>query len=229
MSSILEKFELIKSSWKNLKKEVPYDGLSKKMLFELSYHIINDVPYRCIKIITKPGEDEAGNYAIFHLPIEKAFITIESAENAMELIILNKKENQLKEIISKFRKQPEDIQRQITKSILVERKIDEVTDLINNKEIVRKIYFAIGETRERAAEIPILKNAPKNDVVQLAIMKWMHAAANLPQDEKFPDAKTKGLVKNFLEIKKWLMNFINFAFTASEKDLMPEPKTTEAE
>ena len=36
----------------------------------------------------------------------------------------------------------------------------------------------------------------------------MDLAFRLNQDEKFPEDKTVGLIKNFLQIKKWLKDII---------------------
>jgi len=237
---MVEKFEKIKTSWKNSKKQIPYNNLTKKGLFELCYHAVNDVPNRCIKIITKPGDDDIGNFAIIYLIIEKSFITIETALEYTELTIysggeqpdfsiLDKNEKKILDLITKFKTRSDDIQQQILKSILIERKIDEVIDLVNNKEITRKVYFAIGEARERASEVPIIKNAPKSDIVLLSIMKWMNIVVSLPQEDLFPESKIQGLVKNFLEIKKWLIDFINSAFSKDEKELLTPPQIFEEE
>ena len=93
------------------------------------------------------------------------------------------------------------------------------------KKNSRKIYFAIGEARERGALIPILMNGRAADVVQLAIMKWMNSALNEPQDEDFPEKKVKGLVKNFIQIKDWLIKLINHFFVTSEEELLKKKES----
>ena len=93
-------------------------------------------------------------------------------------------------------------------------------NLAMNKDLSRRIYFAIGEARERGALIPLIMNSKGADVVQLAIMKWMNAALKEPQDVSFPENKVKGLIKNFLQIKDWLLKLINRSFTASEEELL---------
>ena len=77
-----------------------------------------------------------------------------------------------------------------------------------SNEVNRRVYFAIGECRERAALIPIFQNSKGADLVQLALHKWMDYVLRLNQDEKFPEEKTTGLIKNFLQIKKWLKDLI---------------------
>jgi hypothetical protein len=184
-------------------------------------------------VVTKPGENEVGNHAVLFLALEKAFISIDNTDTNVEIVmfdnsespkfdILNKIEQKLFTNIESFKKHSDSIKDQLIKCILMELKMDEVIYLANNKEIARKVYFAIGETRERGAEIPILMAAPKADVVQLAIMKWMNSALNDPQESPISETKVKGLVKNFLELKKWLINFIDKAFGMSDDDLKPK-------
>ena len=129
-------------------------------------------------------------------------------------------EDKLNVYIKDFKTKTENIRNQIAQSILVERKIDEVINLTMGMQMARKVYFAIGEARERGALIPIMMNGRAADVVQLAIMKWMNSALNEPQEDKFPEKKVKGLVKNFIQIKDWLIKLINHFFVTSEEELL---------
>lgn len=233
---ILEKFEKIKNIWPNSVKSLPYGDLSRKELFELAYHASNDVSYRCIHVITKAGKNESGNEAIIYSSHGKKIVSIIGTEEAVNITMYVKDNSEgyerLEEIadilnvhIGDFKKKTENIRNQIAQSILVERKIDEVINLTMGKKNSRKIYFAIGEARERGALIPILMNGRAADVVQLAIMKWMNSALNEPQDEDFPEKKVKGLVKNFIQIKDWLIKLINHFFVTSEEELMKKKDT----
>jgi hypothetical protein len=84
------------------------------------------------------------------------------------------------------------------------------------------VYGAIGEVRERGALIPLIRSAEKSDVVELAVMKWMNIAFNENQDAPFSIEKAKGLTKNFLQIKDWLMKHIDKSFTAPEEELLKD-------
>ncbi|MHA1585626.1 MAG: putative selenocysteine system protein, partial [Promethearchaeota archaeon] len=118
----------------------------------------------------------------------------------------------IKEKIVKYQKEllskPVNLREQITKCILVERKVDEAMNFSLTNEVARRVYFAIGECRERAALIPIFQNSKGAELVQLALHKWMDFAMHLPQDQTFPSENTKNLIKNFLQIKKWLIDLI---------------------
>jgi hypothetical protein len=77
------------------------------------------------------------------------------------------------------------------------------------KDINRKVYFAIGDARESAAVVPLFMESEGSNLVQLALNKWMSAAQQLPPEEPFPEEKTKGLLKNLLQIKRWTLNLLN--------------------
>jgi hypothetical protein len=231
MSTIIEKFETtIIKSWKNAKKIIPNNGLTKKTIFELAYHHANDVPLRCIKTILKAGEDDAGNEAILFSGLDKTFFSILGTQDAVEITMFSENDASLTKLndivkalndsIAHFKKRSDLLKDQIVKTILIERKIDEVVNSSSNKDLARKVYFAIGETRERGALIPLMMYAKSADVVQLAIMKWMNSALNDNQDAPFPEAKVRGLIKNFLQIKKWIIDLINKAFVAPEAELL---------
>lgn len=230
---MVEKFEKVKTTYKNSKKLIPYNGVSRRSVFEIAYHCSNDVPYMCIEVVTKSGENEIGNHAVLFLTLEKTFISIDGSENNLEITmydnsespkfdLLNTIEQKLINTIASFNKHSDIIKEQFIRCILIERKMDEVIFLTNNKEIARKVYFSVGEARERGADIPLLMAAPKADVVQLAMMKWMNSSLNDPQESPIPETKVKGLVKNFLELKKWILNFLDKAFPMSDEELKPK-------
>lgn len=233
---LLEKFEKIKKIWPNSVKSLPYGEISRKDLFELAYHASNDVSYRCIHVITKPGQDEPGNEAVIYSSHGKKIVSIMGTEEVVNITMYVKDNSEgyerLEEIskalnvhVEDFKKKTENIRNQIAQSILVERKIDEVINLTMSMDMARKVYFAIGEARERGALIPILMNGRAADVVQLAMMKWMNSALNEPQEDKFPEKKVKALVKNFVQIKDWLIKLINHFFVTSEEELLKKKDT----
>ncbi|MHA1728338.1 MAG: putative selenocysteine system protein [Promethearchaeota archaeon] len=230
---IIEQFEKVKKNWSSNESVIPYadTGISKKSFFEIAYHAANEVPFRCIHVVTKPGDDEEGNKAVIYSSLDKIFTSINGTENAIILKMyvendtigfekLEKIVEKINNFVEQFKNRSDNLKDQITKTILIERKIDEVVNLAMNRDISRKVYFAIGETRERGALIPLMMNAQGADVVQLAIMKWMNSALNDPQDDNFPAKKIKGLVKNFLKIKGWMQKLIDRSFTAPEKELL---------
>jgi len=155
---IFEKFEKIKDIWPNSVKSLPYGNLSKKQLFELAYHASNDVSYRCIHVVTKPGEEESGNEAVIYSSRGKKFVSINGSEESVNITMYIKDNSEgyegLEEIadnlnvyIKDFKNKTENIRNQIAQSILVERKIDEVINLTMSMDMARKVYFAIGEAR----------------------------------------------------------------------------------
>ena len=77
------------------------------------------------------------------------------------------------------------------------------------KGIIRKIYFAIGDARESAAVVPMFMEAEGASLVQLALNKWMTTTQNLEQEKNFPENYQPGLLKNLMQIKKWLLNLIS--------------------
>lgn len=44
--------------------------------------------------------------------------------------------------------------------------------------------------------------------MQLALHKWMDAVLRFPQDSPFPEDKITPMIKNFLQIKKWLRDLV---------------------
>jgi len=150
----------------------------------------------------------------------KTFTSIESFDNSINLKkFYNEEENitklsdvllpLLKKRKDKFNSKDKDFKIQMLKTILVERKIDECANLVMLKDINRKIYFAIGDARESAAVVPIFMGAEGSSLVQLALNKWMATAQNLPPEETFPEHKVPGLLKNLMQIKRWILNLIS--------------------
>ena len=107
-----------------------------------------------------------------------------------------------------FSVKEKDFKLQVLKMILVERKIDECMNYIMLKGQNRKIYFAIGDARESAAVVPLFMEAEGASLVQLALNKWMTRVQLLDQEKNFPDDLVPGLVKNLMQIKKWILNLI---------------------
>jgi len=229
---LLDRFQKIKAEWPKKSIQIPYSSISKKALFELSYHAANNVPTRNIHVRMKPGDDEVGNEGIFYSPMEKVFIHIIGTEGNVAITLYAEEESKLssiQEIEQKLSKMTQDytarspnLQDQITKTILVERKIDKVIHLAMDKDLARNVYGGIGEVRERGALIPLIRSAEKSDVVELAVMKWMNIAFNENQDAPFAIEKAKGLTKNFLQIKDWLMKRIDKSFTGVEEELLKD-------
>lgn len=228
---VLEHFQKIKTEWKNQSIQIPYDSISKKSLFELAYHASNNVPTRNIHVHISPGDD-AGNEAIFYSPIDKVFIHIMGSEENITITLYAEDESRLNNVQKinqnlqrmkqDFKLRSDNLKDQITKTILVERKIDKVIHLAMDKDLARNVYGGIGEVRERGALIPLIRSAEKAEVVELAVMKWMNTAFNENQDAPFPLEKARGLTKNFLQIKDWLMKRIDKSFTGAEEELLKD-------
>ncbi len=93
--------------------------------------------------------------------------------------------------------------------IIVERKLDECANNVMLKDTNRKIYFSIGDARETAAVIPLFMESEGANLVQLALNKWMTTIQNLNQEQNFPENLMPGLLKNLMQIKKWVLNLIS--------------------
>ncbi|MHA1775455.1 MAG: hypothetical protein DRO88_04660 [Promethearchaeia archaeon] len=217
---LLQEFMKINKVWPSRSLKLPYTSLTKLEMFELGYFAASEVPHRCFSIKLNPGNDHLKDVALLYNSSTKQFVSILTHEEGLVITLFESSEdnlaNHLVELEAKIKKsmsqlveKPTDLRDQIIKCILVERKLDEAMHLSLSNEVSRRVYFAIGETRERAALIPIFQNSKGADLVQLALHKWMDMALNLPQDSQFPPEKTKGLVKNFLQIKKWLIELIS--------------------
>ena len=216
---LLTTFSEINKKWPNQSFKILFDPLTKLELFELGYFASSDIPFRCFSIKLNPGDYHDKDVALLYSAASKQFISLLNKDDGLILTLYenNKEEisqhlELIKADLTKFKDQltskKEDIRDQIVKCILVERKVDEAMHFTLSNEVNRRVYFAIGECRERAALIPIFQNSKGADLVQLALHKWMDYVLRLNQDEKFPEEKTTGLIKNFLQIKKWLKDLI---------------------
>ena len=216
---LLTTFAEINKKWPNQSFKIQYDPLTKLELFELGYFTSSDVPFRCFSIKLNPGDSHLKDVALLYSAASKQFISLLNKEDGLVLTLYENNKDEIaqhleliKTNLENFKTQltdkTADIRDQITKCVLVERKVDEAMHLALSNEVNRRVYFAIGECRERAALIPIFQNSKGADLVQLALHKWMDFALRLNQDEKFPEDKTVGLIKNFLQIKKWLKDLI---------------------
>lgn len=216
---LIQEFAKINKVWPNRTIKVPYDPLSKIELFELGYFAASDVPFRCFSINLNPGNGHLQDVALLYNSTTKQFISILNGEDAHAVTLFENNAEQTDSHIAsieqnllnykkKLAEKLPDIRDQISKCILVERKLDEAMHLSLTNEVGRRVYFAIGECRERAALIPIFQNSVGSELVQLALHKWMDFAQKQDQDQPFPQESTMGLVKNFLQIKKWLKELI---------------------
>ena len=209
---------VISIQWEFKEFKLPYDPLNSKELFELAYHTCNSLTNRTVSIKLSPSEDNSGSQAILYSNSKK-FTTIETSD---DMIILKKfypKDSSGNKLIteiepklssrkSSFSAKEKDFKLQVLKMILVERKLDECMNYIMLKGQNRKIYFAIGDARESAAVVPLFMEAEGASLVQLALNKWMTRVQLLDQEKNFPDDLVAGLVKNLMQIKKWILNLI---------------------
>lgn len=211
--------DVISSQWLFKHIEIPYKPLSSRELFELAYHTCNSVAMRNIYIKLSSSEISGGSKAILYsnskkftaiealdenLRITKYFSTGSTGDKVITEIqptLLRRKES--------FKTKDKELQTQILKAILVERKLDECVNLVMLKDINRKIYFAIGDAREIAAVIPLFMEAEGSNLVQLALNKWMESTQRLEQEHTFPENLMPGFLKNLTQIKKWLLNLIS--------------------
>jgi hypothetical protein len=210
--------EVISQEW--LKEEIiePVEPLNKRELFELAYHTENSVQTRCVWLKLNQ-EFKKGSKAILYSK-NKTFTSIEVSGDAVEIKnyynddknserLVKETHPLLQERKIRFHNKEKDIQTQLLKTILVERKIDECANLTMLKDINRKIYFAIGDARESAAVVPLFMQAEGSNLVQLAMNKWMATAQNLPPTETFPEGRVAGLLKNLMQIKRWTLKLID--------------------
>lgn len=210
---------VISSQWLFKDIQIPYNPLTSKELFELAYHSCNSITMRNIFIKLSPSEDKGGFQTIFYSNTKK-FISVEALDDVIKLTKFfpkgstgDKLVTEIQPLITKrkeqFIKKNKEIQTQILKMILVERKLDECANSVMLKDMNRKIYFSIGDARESAAVIPIFMEADGASLVQLALNKWMTIVQNLDQEKSFPDNLVAGLLKNLMQIKKWTLNLIS--------------------
>ena len=214
---LLKEFEnVIASQWHSQQITEAYDDLTHRALFELAYHTVNSVGSRLV--ILKLSQSE-GSKAILYSK-SKDFYEIDTLDDFLKINVyfsenrnadrlLNQIHPTLKQRKANYSAKEKDMKSQILKTILVERKLDECGQLVMNKDINRKIYFAIGDARESAAVVPMFMQAERASLVQLALNKWMVTAQNLPPEETFPEGSIAGLLKNLMQIKKWVLNLVS--------------------
>ena len=229
MTQIFEQFLKVKTAWPN--KEIAfsysdYPNIDRGIAFEIAYHASNDVPYRCIKIELFPDKDHVGDNAVLYSSAKKVFIEIVNKESQCSITIYCQEQAEIDAkaeiIISGFTKwaplypKDPDLKYKYATMILVERKVDEVIHNSMIPAINRVVYFSIGEARERAATIDIFQNAKGADLAQLAMHKWMDFAQRQEQEASFPKDAVQNIVKNFIQIKKWLITIISALLSGQE-------------
>ena len=217
---LLDQFNsVITSEWLSTNITEEFAPLNHKELFEIGYHTNNNVSTRNIFIKLSQNENKGGSKAILYSNTKK-FILIEALDDKLSITkyfsegntgdkLINEIAPKLKARKEIFAKKENNEKEQILKSILVERKLDECVNLVMIKEINRKIYFAIGDARESAAVVPMFMEAEGASLVQLALNKWMSETQKLEPDKTFPENHVPGLLKNLMQIKKWLLNLIS--------------------
>lgn len=219
-NQLLKQFnDVISTQWPFTQIEESYDELTPRELFELAYHTCNSVANRTILIKLSPTENQSGSQAILYLNTKK-FINIEVLQNSLRITKYFPKGStgdklnteihpKLKDRIKNYALKENTVKSAILKMILVERKLDECTNFVILKDINRKVYFAIGDARESAAVVPIFMEAEGASLVQLALNKWMSTVQTYDQEKPFPESSVAGLLKNLMQIKKWILNLIS--------------------
>lgn len=217
---LLKQFnDLISTQWPFTQIDESYDKLTPRELFELAYHTCNSVANRSILIKLSPTENQSGSQAILYSNTKK-FINIEALENSLRITkyfpegstgdkLNTEIHPKLKNRKKSFAEKDNALKKDLLKMILVERKLDECTNFVVLKDINRKVYFAIGDARESAAVVPIFMEAEGASLVQLALNKWMNTVHTFDQEKPFPDGSIAGLLKNLMQIKKWVLNLIS--------------------
>jgi len=217
---LLKQFnELISIQWPFTQIEESYDESTPRELFELAYHTCNSVANRSILIKLSPTENQSGSQAILYSNTKK-FIRVEALEKSLRITkyfpegstgdkLNTEIHPKLKARKKNFALKDNALKTDILKTILVERKLDECTNFVVLKDINRKVYFAIGDARESAAVVPIFMEAEGASLVQLALNKWMSTVQTYDQEKPFPEGSVAGLLKNLMQIKKWILNLIS--------------------
>ncbi|MFX0056786.1 MAG: hypothetical protein ACFE85_12240 [Candidatus Hodarchaeota archaeon] len=209
---------VISTQWNFKQFEEKYEALTQRELFEMAYHTCNSINMRSIYIKLSQSESKSGSQAILYSNTKK-FTSIEALEDSLKITkyfpegatgekLITDIQPRLKSRKKLFANKDPDLKSHILKLILVERKIDECANYVMLKDINRKIYFAIGDARESAAVVPMFMDAEGASLVQLALNKWMTTVQNLDQEKPFPENHVSGLLKNLMQIKKWLLNLI---------------------
>jgi hypothetical protein len=219
-NQLLNQFNtVITAQWPSTQIEVSYDNLTQRELFELAYHTCNSVKMRSIQIKLTPSENKGGSRAVLYSNTKK-FIIIEALENTLRITkyypegstgdkLNTEIHPKLKTRKSKFASKDIAMKTDLLKTILVERKLDECSNFVVLKDINRKVYFAIGDARESAAVVPMFMKAEGASLVQLALNKWMSTVQTFDQEKPFPTNSVTGLLKNLVQIKKWVLNLIS--------------------
>ncbi len=217
---LLDQFNTtITSQWLSTEILIEYSPLNHRELFEIAYHTCNSVGTRNIFIKLASDENRSGSKAILYSNTKK-FTSIEALDDNIKINkyfnegttgdkLINEVKPSIEKRKSVFSAKEKEQKVQILKSILVERKLDECANLVMLKDINRKIYFAIGDARESAAVVPMFMQAEGASLVQLALNKWMTATQKLEQEKTFPENHVPGLLKNLMQIKKWLLKLIS--------------------
>jgi len=217
---LLDKFnKVISTQWPFKQIEEENGLLSSRELFELAYHTSNSVAMRNIFIKLSTSESSGGSQAILYSNTKK-FLKIETLDNSLRITkyfpegstgdkVITNIQPKLKDRKEKFLTKDSSMKTDILKTILVERKLDECVNFVMLKDINRKVYFAIGDARESAAVVPIFMEAEGASLIQLALNKWMSTVQTFDQEKPFPDNFVAGLLKNIMQIKKWVLNLIS--------------------
>lgn len=219
-NKLLEQFDgVISSQWPSKELVEDYAPLSPKETFELAYNTCNTISSRCISISLSQDAEKGGSRAILYYSKQKRFTLLEGLEQNLKITIYSSEDGaidkfyeevstNLKEAKEAFNGKDTDAKTQILKIILVERKLDEAAHLSMVEAIGRKVYFAIGDARESAAVVPMFMQAEGASLVQLTLNKWMTFAQRLPPEQPYPKTHVAGLLKNLLEIKKWVLSLV---------------------
>jgi DNA gyrase/topoisomerase IV subunit B len=213
--------EVITSQWNSNAITESYDAVNHRELFEIAYHTSNSVSLRCISIKLSQDEDKGGSRAILYSQ-KKRFFLIEALDDFLKITmyfnegnadrLFNEIHPLIKARKEKWSSKEPGIKTQILKICIVQRKLDECANLVMTKDIARKIYFSIGDARESAAVVPMFMEAEGASLVQLALNKWMETAQRLPAENLFPESHVPGLLKNLMQIKKWILNLLSTNF-----------------
>jgi hypothetical protein len=210
---------IITAKWPSTQIEESYDNLTQRELFELAYHTCNSVAMRSILIKLSRSENKSSFQAVLYSNTKK-FINIEALENTLRITkyfpegstgdkLNTEIHPKLKSRKTKFASKDSAMKTDLLKTILVERKLDECSNFVVLRDINQKVYFAIGDARESAAVVPMFMEAEGASLVQLALNKWMSAVQTFDQEKAFPDNSVAGLLKNLVQIKKWVLNLIS--------------------
>jgi hypothetical protein len=219
-NQLLNQFNtIITAKWPSTQIEESYDNLTQRELFELAYHTCNSVAMRSILIKLSRSENKSSFQAVLYSNTKK-FINIEALENTLRITkyfpegstgdkLNTEIHPKLKSRKIKFASKDSAMKTDFLKTILVERKLDECSNFVILRDINQKVYFAIGDARESAAVVPMFMEAEGASLVQLALNKWMSTVQTFDQEKPFPDNSVVGLLKNLVQIKKWVLNLIS--------------------